>query len=113
MSEFFSLEARGWKGLAGTAARCDGEIAGIVGGAVIALAGEGKARVVRLCMGGQAVAALVILRSGTSAWCWKIAYDEDYARFSPGCRSSSMRRECCLEMPASSARILAPPPIIP
>jgi CelD/BcsL family acetyltransferase involved in cellulose biosynthesis len=84
MSDFFSLEARGWKGLAGTAARCDGEIAGFVGGAVIALAGEGKARVVRLCVGGQAVAALVILRSGTSAWCWKIAYDEDYARFSPG-----------------------------
>jgi hypothetical protein len=25
-----------------------------------------------------------VLRSGQSAWCWKIAYDEAFARFSPG-----------------------------
>jgi CelD/BcsL family acetyltransferase involved in cellulose biosynthesis len=27
---------------------------------------------------------IVTLRSGASAWGWKIAYDEDFARFSPG-----------------------------
>ena len=27
---------------------------------------------------------MVTLRSGASAWCWKIAYDESFARFSPG-----------------------------
>ena len=24
------------------------------------------------------------MRSGASGWCWKIAYDEDYAYYSPG-----------------------------
>jgi CelD/BcsL family acetyltransferase involved in cellulose biosynthesis len=32
----------------------------------------------------EAIAGLVTLRSGTNAWCWKIAYDEQYARASPG-----------------------------
>jgi hypothetical protein len=27
---------------------------------------------------------LVTLQSGATAWCWKIAYDETFARFSPG-----------------------------
>ena len=30
------------------------------------------------------IAAMVTLRSGAAAWCWKIAYDESYARYSPG-----------------------------
>ncbi|MDQ2955080.1 MAG: GNAT family N-acetyltransferase, partial [Pseudomonadota bacterium] len=30
------------------------------------------------------VAASIVLRSGATAWNWKIAYDENYARFSPG-----------------------------
>jgi len=38
----------------------------------------------RLCVDGHAIAAVVILRSGPTAWCWKIAYDESRARFSPG-----------------------------
>ena len=38
----------------------------------------------RLCADARPIAAIVILRSGTSAWCWKIAYDEVHARFSPG-----------------------------
>jgi hypothetical protein len=84
MEDFLSLEARGWKGRAGTAACCNGQIADFVATAVTALAGEGKAQVARLYMGKRAIAALVILRSGINAWCWKIAYDEDYARFSPG-----------------------------
>jgi hypothetical protein len=33
---------------------------------------------------GRAIAALVTLRSGDTAWCWKIAYDESLSRASPG-----------------------------
>jgi hypothetical protein len=33
---------------------------------------------------GRPIATLVTLQSGTTAWCWKIAYDETFARFSPG-----------------------------
>ncbi|HEY7242374.1 MAG TPA: GNAT family N-acetyltransferase [Xanthobacteraceae bacterium] len=84
LDEFFSLEARGWKGRAGTAARSSRHIARFMETAVLALAAEGKAQVVRLCVGSEAVAVIVTLRSGANAWCWKIAYDERHARCSPG-----------------------------
>jgi CelD/BcsL family acetyltransferase involved in cellulose biosynthesis len=84
LDDFFALEARGWKGRAGTAARCDDAIATFMQKAVTALADEGRAQVMRLCMDAQPIAALVMLRSGAIAWCWKIAYDETRGRFSPG-----------------------------
>jgi hypothetical protein len=55
-----------------------------MGGAVAALAAEGKARVDRLTAGGESIAAAITLRSGEAAWTWKIAYDEGHARASPG-----------------------------
>ncbi|MEA2945058.1 MAG: hypothetical protein QOI40_388 [Alphaproteobacteria bacterium] len=84
LADFFALEAQGWKGRAGTAARGHADIADFMTAAVTALAGEGKAQVTKLCVDAQAIAALVTLRSGTTAWCWKIAYDESCGRFSPG-----------------------------
>jgi hypothetical protein len=33
---------------------------------------------------GRAIAAAIVLRSGRCAWFWKIAYDEAFARYSPG-----------------------------
>jgi len=84
LDDFFLLEAQGWKGRAGTAARCDDRIARFMQAAVTALAAEGKARITRLCIDARPVAAMVTLRSGETAWCWKIAYDEGEARFSPG-----------------------------
>jgi CelD/BcsL family acetyltransferase involved in cellulose biosynthesis len=84
LDDFFSLEAQGWKGRAGTAARCRGAVVQFMGAAVTALAEEGKARIARLCVDAQPIAAIVTLRSGNTAWCWKIAYDESRARFSPG-----------------------------
>ena len=84
LEDFFALEMRGWKGRAGTAARCHDEIRRFMQSAVSGLAAEGKARILRLCVDARAVAAIVMLRSGATAWCWKIAYDERRARFSPG-----------------------------
>jgi CelD/BcsL family acetyltransferase involved in cellulose biosynthesis len=84
LDDFFALEADGWKGRAGTAARDHADIATFMTAAVTALAGEGKAQVARLCIDARPIAAMVTLRSGAAAWCWKIAYDEGQARFSPG-----------------------------
>ena len=84
LADFLSLEAGGWKGRAGTAARRRDDIRGFVEDAVTALAAEGKASIARLMLDGRAIAAIVTLRSGNTAWCWKIAYDEAYARYSPG-----------------------------
>jgi len=82
--DFLSLEASGWKGRAGTAAKGNDAVRCFVVEAVSTLAAEGKASVSRLALDGRAIAAIVTLRSGDAAWCWKIAYDEAYSRASPG-----------------------------
>jgi len=88
LGDFLRLEADGWKGRAGTAARDHADIARFMTSAVTTLAGEGKAWIGRLAVDTHAIAAMVMLASGASeagaVWAWKIAYDESYARFSPG-----------------------------
>jgi CelD/BcsL family acetyltransferase involved in cellulose biosynthesis len=84
LDDFLTLEASGWKGRAGTAARIHSDTDRLLHAAVAALASEGKACVDRLCVDARAIAALVTLKSGATAWTWKIAYDERFARFSPG-----------------------------
>jgi CelD/BcsL family acetyltransferase involved in cellulose biosynthesis len=84
LGDFLALEAAGWKGRAGTAARADDDIRAFMEQAVTGLARDGKARIARLIAAGRPIAALVTLESGTTAWCWKIAYDESFARYSPG-----------------------------
>jgi CelD/BcsL family acetyltransferase involved in cellulose biosynthesis len=71
--------------------------------AVTGLAHEGKAQVARLFAGGRPIAAIVTLSSGTTAWCWKIAYDESFARFSPGVQLLSDMTQALLD-DASVAR---------
>jgi CelD/BcsL family acetyltransferase involved in cellulose biosynthesis len=84
LDDFLTLEAAGWKGRAGTAARDHDRVRAFMADAVTTLAHEGKARIARLSAGGRPIAAIVTLQSGATAWCWKIAYDERFARFSPG-----------------------------
>ena len=84
VDDFLALEASGWKGRAGTAARDNEGIRKFLQTAVSDLAGEGKARVARLLLDARPIAAIIVLKSGATAWCWKIGYGESFARFSPG-----------------------------
>jgi CelD/BcsL family acetyltransferase involved in cellulose biosynthesis len=84
LSDFMALEAAGWKGRAGGAARAHPDVEAFMREAVTALAAKGDARVDRLVHDGRPVASSITLRSGNAAWFWKIAYDEGFARFSPG-----------------------------
>jgi CelD/BcsL family acetyltransferase involved in cellulose biosynthesis len=84
VEEFFTLESRGWKGKAGTAAVLDDDIHGFITTAVAGLAAEGKVAINRIFIDGRAIAVTVTLRSGDSAWFWKIVYDEKFAQHSPG-----------------------------
>jgi len=84
LDDFLALEGAGWKGRAGTAIAQHAELRAFVERAVCNLAAEGKARLDLLRAGGTPVAAIVTLRSGASAWTWKIAYAEPYAHASPG-----------------------------
>jgi CelD/BcsL family acetyltransferase involved in cellulose biosynthesis len=84
LEDFFALEAKGWKGRAGTAMACDGDIRSFVKTALDGLAAEGKVRIDCLSLDGRPIAITITLRSADTAWLWKIAYDEDHARHSPG-----------------------------
>jgi CelD/BcsL family acetyltransferase involved in cellulose biosynthesis len=97
LEDFFALEADGWKGRAGTAAAGDDAVRGFVRAAVGGLAAEGKVSVDRVLVDGAAIAATIVLRSGTRAWFWKIAYDESFARFSPGVMLSVVLTDDLLE----------------
>jgi CelD/BcsL family acetyltransferase involved in cellulose biosynthesis len=84
LDDFFALEAAGWKGRAGTAARADTATQMFMKAAIAALTAEGKARIDRLLVDARPIAIIVALRSGATVWSWKIAYDESFARVSPG-----------------------------
>jgi CelD/BcsL family acetyltransferase involved in cellulose biosynthesis len=82
--EFLRLEASGWKGAARTAAAAHPAASGFLQAAVRDLAAAGKARIDLLLAGETPVAATITLLAGDAAWCWKIAYNESFARYSPG-----------------------------
>jgi hypothetical protein len=50
----------------------------------VALSFERKARIDRMRFDDRTIAATITLYSGDYAWFWKIAYEEEFARFSPG-----------------------------
>ena len=84
LTDFMALEAAGWKGRAGGAARAHAATEAFMREAVTALAAKGDARIDRLIHDGHPVAASITLRSHNAAWFWKIAYDEAFSRASPG-----------------------------
>jgi CelD/BcsL family acetyltransferase involved in cellulose biosynthesis len=84
VDDFLALEAGGWKGRAGTAATDDEALRRFLRTAMDGLAADGKVAVNRILVDGRPIAAAIRLRSGRAAWFWKIAYDESFARFSPG-----------------------------
>jgi CelD/BcsL family acetyltransferase involved in cellulose biosynthesis len=97
LEQFLTIEAAGWKGRAGTAAATDDVLQLFVRKAVTGLAAEGKVTIDRLLVDGRAIAAAIVLRSGRTGWFWKIAYDEAFARFSPGVMLSVALTEALVE----------------
>ena len=68
----------------------DGDLRRFMQTAMHALAAEGKVAIDRILLDGRTIAATIMLRSGRCAWFWKIAYDEEFARFSPGVMLSAV-----------------------
>lgn len=99
LDDFLVLEASGWKGRAGTAAANDPQVHTFMNDAVAALARRGQAQVDLLTLDGRAIAALVSLRSRSTVFAWKIAYDESFARYSPGLQMLCDRTEAMLADP--------------
>ena len=84
LDDFFTLEACGWKGRAGTAAAQHQGVRDFIQQAVMALGMDNKVLIQRLLAGGKTIAAAIALKSGDTAWGWKVSYDEAYAHYSPG-----------------------------
>ncbi len=82
--EFLALEARGWKGRERTAMSIDRYRAAFAREALYMLAERDMCRIHTLDLNGKAIASLVVLREGNTAYTWKTAYDEAYAKWSPG-----------------------------
>lgn len=82
--EFLALEAAGWKGEKGTALSSSASTSGFAREIVRNQARNGAARIISLRLGDQAIAMVVCFIAGNTAYTWKIAYDESFARFSPG-----------------------------
>lgn len=84
MDRFLTLEAKGWKGQRGTALRAvPGERAFFTEICKGAQA-QDKLHCLELTVDGSPIAMLTSFRAGRGLYTFKIAFDEDYARFSPG-----------------------------
>lgn len=82
VDEFLALEARGWK--AGTSMQGDPTARELFRAYCRGASARGRLQAWTLRVGGRAVAMKVNLRAGDGALAFKIAYDEELAKFSPG-----------------------------
>ena len=81
---FLELEASDWKGKKGTALLNHPASTQFARRMIAARAKSDGVRIDVFSVDGKAIAMLVILLEGDHAFSWKIAFDEDYAHFSPG-----------------------------
>ncbi len=83
-SNLLDLEAGGWKGTRGTALKSNASLAKAFAEICRGLHQAGKLRFWSLVLDGRPIASLFAVVEGGSAWLGKIAYDEAFAKFSPG-----------------------------
>lgn len=84
IEEFLALERRGWKGSNGSALACASETEALFRQALRGAARAGKLELLTLRLDGRAIAMLVTFLALPGSFSFKTAFDEDYARFSPG-----------------------------
>jgi CelD/BcsL family acetyltransferase involved in cellulose biosynthesis len=78
------LEASGWKGRAGTAMACRSQDARLFEEVCRRFAAQGRLQLLCLEAGGHTLAVDCRLRSGEGLFAFKTAFDESWARLSPG-----------------------------
>lgn len=84
VDDLLELESAGWKGKRGTALKNSPGVAAAFREAMAGLQAAGKLRFWRLALDGKPIAILYAMVDGDEAWLGKIAYDEAWAKFSPG-----------------------------
>lgn len=81
---FLELEKSGWKGRRGTAMGVNEASRAMFRDLSTRLGRREQCEIHELCLDGRTIAAFVLLLAGPRGWLWKGAYDEAYARYSPG-----------------------------
>ncbi|WP_277275673.1 GNAT family N-acetyltransferase [Novosphingobium cyanobacteriorum] len=81
---FLALEAQGWKGRAGSALACAPGTAAFFRQGMAEAARRGRLERLSLELDGQPIAMLATLFAGSGTFSFKTAFDERFARFSPG-----------------------------
>ena len=84
LDEFLRLEASGWKGREGTAFASKEADRRYLEGIANEAFRRGRLMMLALRLDGAAIAMKVNFIAGDGAFAFKIAFDETYARFSPG-----------------------------
>lgn len=84
ITAFLSLEAAGWKALDGAALDKEDATRNFFSAAIAEGLRQGRVEILRLRVGNETIAMLVNFLADTGSFSFKIAYDEDYARYSPG-----------------------------
>jgi CelD/BcsL family acetyltransferase involved in cellulose biosynthesis len=81
---FLALEASGWKGRDGAALANAAETEAFVRDALRGARAAERLEMIRLDVDGRAIAMLVNFMTPPGSFSFKIAFDEEFARFSPG-----------------------------
>ena len=81
---FLTLEARGWKGRAGSALASHSDTEAWFRAVLTGAAGAGRLDMRALDLDGRPLAMLVNFLCPPGGFSFKTAFDEEYARFSPG-----------------------------
>lgn len=84
IEDFLALEAAGWKGENGTALQQEEASVRFFREAMRRSQEAGALQLFRFRLGGKTMAAAVNFRARDVSYAFKIAYDEAYARYSPG-----------------------------
>ncbi len=84
MEAFLALEASGWKGGQSSALLSDPSTATFARTMARNFAARGACRIDALELDGRPIAMGVVLSAHDTAFYWKTAYDEAFARYSPG-----------------------------
>jgi len=84
LAQFLSLEQKGWKGLQGSALAENEANARFFKQIVVDAFNQGRLIMSRLTLNGQPIAMKCSFRALRGSFAFKIAYDETYAKYSPG-----------------------------
>ena len=84
LEAFFALEAAGWKGVAGGAFAAQPSTLAFARNVLAEAHRRGRLQVVGLDLDGVPVSRCINIVAGDTAYAYRTAYDERFARFSPG-----------------------------